>query len=735
MLGSSSDCAFVAHTLIQYFIQRLHFFADCIPFAQNKWVDSLVDRYMQFVMVGIVLPVGMQQNMNTGLIPLSGVRFAIATSLPAQDDAIAWVNPCYSSDGASGMMDTAVGWKNLYESAAREDCALNKPMCRNPTTAFISPSYVEFFFPIGDNAINEMHINSVQRYYLFISFDVSVTDSAGKVSSTKLSAQAPITQLSVSKSCESLKAEASMAAVTKIDLAIGFVTNDDDWSSSMRVFADVTQTDSQSSSVINAATVSDAPVANSLQSGLITLVVGGIQPLFSSPATSQYSIVMEELTSLHFLDNDRFQTVQSMLDTGEAYDMVTDTITQKPAIQLKQAVWDVCRSGVSGDFSCAIRADVKSRVINVPYAVHSLSGALGVNDTAGATKWLTDNLLGGGQYSQDRALNFTNLVRSKYAINDGMRKAWMINPGFNWPVPNKKAQSILQLSDKTIFIAVFTINDAGGNVLRRRLMSVVSDGATVLSRKLRTHPRKLLALEPPSYTTQFMDALHKIQDSPRSGTIPPISNNIDRELTMAAIYEKTREVYKLLSMQLVARFDAQNSYDDICAELTRRIYSNYPRFCANCTTVYFPFCNIRRVVGVSNVQVNLTGFFVFGAAQDNTIIYSELFRSIVNSAYTTIATGNLTAQGLQAYITGISLNQFIPVALLAEPSARRSNATIVTIDTVQGDQRSASTTLVGAGMGVTKDITMSKSTGHQLHTPLYLLYFCMVALVSKAALA
>lgn len=85
---------------------------------------------MQFVMVGIVLPVGMQQNMKTGLIPLSGVRFAIATSLPAQDDQVAWTNPCYSADGASGMMDQQVGWKPLYESAAREDCALAKPMCR-----------------------------------------------------------------------------------------------------------------------------------------------------------------------------------------------------------------------------------------------------------------------------------------------------------------------------------------------------------------------------------------------------------------------------------------------------------------------------------------------------------------------------------------------------------------------------------------------------------------------------
>lgn len=298
----------------------------------------------------------------------------------------------------------------------------------------LAPSYVEFFFPIGDNAINQMHVTSDKLYYLFVSFDVSVTDASGKVSSTKLSAQAPITQLSVSKSCESLQAQTSMGEVTKVDLAIGFATNEADWSSSMKLFADVTQVATgASAALISAANVVDIPVADSLQSALITLVVSGIQPLFSSPATSGYSIEMEDLTSLHFLDNDRFQTVQSMLDQGTAYDTIIDPVTQKPSIQLKQAVWDICRSGISGDFSCAIRADVKSRVISVPYAVHSLSGAMRTDDTAGTTKWLTDNLIGGGQYAQSRAANFTSLVRSKYAIDDGMRKAWMINPGMHWP--------------------------------------------------------------------------------------------------------------------------------------------------------------------------------------------------------------------------------------------------------------------------------------------------------------
>jgi hypothetical protein len=63
---------------------------------QNKWVDGIIERRMQFAKVGVVLPVGMRQNMNTGLIPLGSIRFAIATSLPDQTDQAQWINPCYS---------------------------------------------------------------------------------------------------------------------------------------------------------------------------------------------------------------------------------------------------------------------------------------------------------------------------------------------------------------------------------------------------------------------------------------------------------------------------------------------------------------------------------------------------------------------------------------------------------------------------------------------------------------
>jgi hypothetical protein len=89
---------------------------------QNKWVDGLIERKMQFVQMGFVLPANSMQNMESGLVPLTSIRFAIAQSLPDRNNASLWTNPCFSSDN-SGMYDAAQGYFNLYAQAAEQTCA------------------------------------------------------------------------------------------------------------------------------------------------------------------------------------------------------------------------------------------------------------------------------------------------------------------------------------------------------------------------------------------------------------------------------------------------------------------------------------------------------------------------------------------------------------------------------------------------------------------------------------
>ena len=81
---------------------------------QNKWVDRLIERKMQFVQMGFVIPENSKQNMDTELVPLVSVQYAIEQSLPDRNNASLWTNPCYSSD-ETGMYDTSQGYYALYQ--------------------------------------------------------------------------------------------------------------------------------------------------------------------------------------------------------------------------------------------------------------------------------------------------------------------------------------------------------------------------------------------------------------------------------------------------------------------------------------------------------------------------------------------------------------------------------------------------------------------------------------------
>jgi hypothetical protein len=219
------------YTFVNYITMSLY---------QNKYVGSLVVRYLQFVKVGVVLPAGIQQNMDSGLIPLSSIRFAVATKVPDQGNDQLWVNPCYSS-GDNAMWDISQTWRSIYANGAAQQCATQHNMCTNPVGQILQTNLVEFFFPIGDHTINDTHINSPTAYFIFVYFDLSVVDSNGRNSVSRLFAQAPITALSLSKACESIEVAVNLMEASVVNLAIGMGANSADWASSVKQFDDVIQ--------------------------------------------------------------------------------------------------------------------------------------------------------------------------------------------------------------------------------------------------------------------------------------------------------------------------------------------------------------------------------------------------------------------------------------------------------------------------------------------------------------
>lgn len=152
-----------------------------LSLIQNKWMDGFTQRGLQMVQMGVVLPYGTQQNMATGLVPLTSVRFAISQALPDRTNASQWTNPCFSSNN-TGMYDRGQGYYTMYNSAAQQSCAARYAMCTNPK-ATLTSNLVNFYFPIGDRTLSDAIFaasSTSSPYNIYVTFQLSVLDSTGK---------------------------------------------------------------------------------------------------------------------------------------------------------------------------------------------------------------------------------------------------------------------------------------------------------------------------------------------------------------------------------------------------------------------------------------------------------------------------------------------------------------------------------------------------------------------------
>ena len=411
--------------------------------------------------------------MDVGLVPLSSIRFAIAESLPSTHDESAWLNPCMSS-GLDGIWDDS-STRTMYANAAAQSCAAHSDMCLNPVTELLSNGLVDFYFPIGDDTINTLHTNSAGKYQIFVYMDVSTKDNSGMISTTKLFIQAPITTTSVMRQCDTLRAAHSLKDIIDIDLSIGITGSEALWSNSVREVKNI---------ISNKPSNPTSP-SKSLQSALVTMIVKCNTEVFQNPLTANYHIEIDDLVTLHFLDPDKYNTVNLMLESGSAY-TTGNSASGHLSIILSQDILDSCAAGTGGDFSCAVRRDISDRVTNNNYAIHSLATGVSQHDDTGSRNWLTENLLGVSEFSAATATNFTRMIRDKNDINDRYTKAYFINPGFDWP-----GQSPIALSDKMVAIVAITLDDGRGDVTaRRRVLLEVSSGTSGISFKEVNNPRQ-----------------------------------------------------------------------------------------------------------------------------------------------------------------------------------------------------------------------------------------------------
>jgi hypothetical protein len=433
---------------------------------QNRWMDSnFLIFNMQFVSIGVMLPVGLTQNMQTGLVPVNSIRFAIATTMPNRNDESAWINPCFSSSN-TGMLDDDFGypWDEMYKDAAAQQCAFDMKMCMNPIGSVLSNRMVNFNFPIGVDAISADMQNS-GRYHLFAIFELSVLDNSNAHVVTEVFTVAPITKTSITRGCEQISSEMSLDSMTEVDIAVGLVGVESDWDNSMSIGRDIMHDVTYSSS-----NNFDTGVQhNSLASSLITIVIKAKPILQATNVYGSLMFTMDYLTTMHFLDDDKYNAVRLMMATTPQTAYTSDINNGHMEIRWTDEASESCSTGNNNLYSCAIRQSIVAGVATQTNGAHDFATPLQQSDDAGCASFITENLLGKNEFAQELATNMTSLVRSKFGIDNYLRKAWYVNPGYMWPAPaGTSATSRLHLTDKMIALAVVSMRDVSTGVIRSR---------------------------------------------------------------------------------------------------------------------------------------------------------------------------------------------------------------------------------------------------------------------------
>lgn len=303
----------------------------------------------------------------------------------------------------------------------------------------------------------------------------------------------------------------------------------------------------------------------------------------------------------------------------------------------------------SGTISCSLYTNIFNRAVTRGSAVHSLATGISTTSLTGTRDWLLSNILQAtDEYSYALSENMTSLVRQNFRIDDRVNKAWFVNPANRWNIPMTNGyQSDLLLSDKLIIIAMITLNDGAGNILRRRLMSFSSpsgSGSAASWPMLHSSEeagamgdnspapgaRSLLQTSSltAATTTQtgeqgpaqyisvplkapqsepdeaaISEALSKIMQEPRAGTLPAMEFNVNIPAAVSKLYSVEDKPTSVLEFIVYGRFDEKMGLPDaikqIGDEFHRRMETHMTKYCPVCERIAPVFNNLQKY-GVLN---------------------------------------------------------------------------------------------------------------------------------------
>jgi len=366
-------------------------------------------------------------------------------------------------------------------------CAGVDTLCatQGPVLIGLDGGTVQFSMPLPDSVWNYtslMHSNSFLATYLFLDFMVVVHDKkTGKRITSNLQTRTELKTGNILGRCEQQHFQSSIEDMIEIDMFLGLAGSESSFSTSLLQRLDITHPHRRdggragtnvSSSVVpattppqsrGAATVMQRDIS-SKESNVMTVLFKGNPQLFENQYAQEYTLAVEDIISLHFLNDQKHALVQQLIADGLAFTtehVLFDNRNARTVMKLEptRALLAYCPfQAKRGTYGCNARREIKQRVLE--FQTNSITSITGRLDEDAQSVHLraglwSQQLLGGSEYARQLGYNHSKLMSDKNSLNARYRPGFMIAPTIPWrqaemDALTERVDSALQLAQHMI---------------------------------------------------------------------------------------------------------------------------------------------------------------------------------------------------------------------------------------------------------------------------------------------
>jgi len=416
------------------------------------------------------------------IIPISSLRMSVGYS---QDDSEEAIYPCI--DVYTGV------FKEEFDAVMRDQdwCATQHDICAAQGPMAVSPGgKIDFTFAlpetVWDQATLDAAATAFLSRFLFIDFSLVVLNGRGDKIVTTLKTKTALKTESILRQCFEKQIYSSIEEMMQIDTFLGLAGNESEFESSLVQSLDITR---KKASSVPGPLVLERDIS-SKESNVMTMLFKGDAKVFDeSPRTEQFTLAVEDVISLHFLNDEKRVLVEKLIADGLAFKL-RNTLYNNPssytAMQMMPTpeLLAYCpMQAMRGSFGCNARREINQRALE--FQTNSITSITGRADEdthfvhTRAGLW-SQNLLGGSEYARQLGYNHSKIMHEKHNLNTRYRKGFMISPTIPWRQTEidqavEKADSIFGLAEQMITTVLVSLDTNFGQLFQANVELTLSN--------------------------------------------------------------------------------------------------------------------------------------------------------------------------------------------------------------------------------------------------------------------